>query len=45
MGIAKTDKGRLLKVIFIDLKNGQYEIKSTYEPSLIEVEIYEKYAY
>jgi uncharacterized DUF497 family protein len=42
--IAETDQGRLLKVVFIELKNGNYEIKTAYEPNKIEVDIYDKYA-
>jgi hypothetical protein len=42
--IAETDKGRQLKVIFIKLLDGTYEIKSAYEPNLTEVNIYEKHA-
>jgi uncharacterized DUF497 family protein len=42
--IAKTDKGRLLKVVFIALGNGINEIKTAYEPNDQEVKIYEKYA-
>jgi hypothetical protein len=41
--IAKTDELRLLKVVFMEL-NGQYEIKTAYEPNENEVKIYEKYA-
>jgi uncharacterized DUF497 family protein len=42
--ISETDQGRLLKIVFIELKNGTYEIKIAYEPNEIEVRIYEKYA-
>ena len=42
--IAETDEGRLLKVVFIELQNASYEIKSAYEPNDEEVKIYEKYA-
>lgn len=42
--IAKTDEERLLKVVFIELHNGTYEIKTAYEPNNNEAKIYEKYA-
>lgn len=42
--IAETDKGRLLKIVFIESKDCTYEIKTAYEPNSIEVRIYEKYA-
>lgn len=42
--IAETDKGRLLKVVFMELDDGSYEIKTTYQPNQNEVTIYEKYA-
>lgn len=42
--IAETDEGRLLKVVFIELRNKTYEIKTAYEPNNNEVKIYEKYA-
>lgn len=42
--IAKTDSGRLLKVVFIRFNNGITEIKTAYEPNPMEVKIYEKYA-
>ncbi len=42
--ISETDHGRILKVVFIELQNGRYEIKTAYEPNEIEVTIYEKYA-
>lgn len=42
--IAETDQERLLKVVFIELENGTYEIKTAYEPNKDEVKIYEKYA-
>lgn len=42
--IAETDQGRLLKIVFIELLNGAYEIKTAYEPNNHEVKIYEKYA-
>lgn len=42
--IAETNEGRSLKVVFIELVNGTYEIKTAYEPNEDEVRIYEKYA-
>jgi uncharacterized DUF497 family protein len=42
--IAETDHGRLLKVVFIKLASGNYEIKTAYQPNQTEVNIYEKYA-
>jgi hypothetical protein len=42
--IAETNEGRSLKVVFIELLNGTYEIKTAYEPNEDEVKIYEKYA-
>lgn len=42
--IAKTDEGRTLKIVFIELENAAYEIKTAYEPNREEVRIYEKYA-
>lgn len=42
--IAETNEGRSLKVIFMELPNGTYEIKTAYEPNEDEVRIYEKYA-
>lgn len=42
--IGKTDALRLLKIVFIELNDGQYEIKTAYEPNQVEVKIYEKYA-
>ena len=42
--IAETDQGRLLKIVFIELPNGTYEIKTAYEPNNDEVKIYGKYA-
>lgn len=42
--LAETNNGRLLKVCFI--QTGQMiEIKTSYEPNLIEIEIYNKFAY
>ena len=42
--VAETNQGRLLKVVFIELDNGTYEIKTAYAPYEHEVKIYEKYA-
>jgi hypothetical protein len=42
--IAETDKGKLLKVVFIELADGDYELKTAYEPNIIEVNIYEEYS-
>lgn len=42
--IAETDKGRRLKIVFIKLTDGTYEIKTAYEPNRIEVDIYDKFA-
>lgn len=42
--IAETDDERLLKVVFIELDDGTYAIKTAYEPNNDEVNIYEKYA-
>ena len=42
--IAETDHGRLLKIVFIELPNGTYEIKTAYEPNENEVKIYERHA-
>lgn len=42
--IAATDHGRLLKVVFVEIANAAYEIKTAYEPNAEEVRIYEKYA-
>lgn len=42
--IAETDNGRSLKIVFIELVDGTYEIKTAYEPNNNEVKIYERYA-
>ena len=42
--IAETDQERLLKIVFIELPNGTYEVKTAYEPNKDEVRIYDKYA-
>ena len=42
--ISETDHARRLKVVFIQLANGEYEVKTAYEPNDMEVKIYEQYA-
>jgi hypothetical protein len=42
--ISETDRGRLLKIIFIEHSDGTYAIKSAYEPNQTEIKIYEKFA-
>ncbi len=42
--IAETDRGRVLKVVFIEHPSEVYELKTAYEPSSEEERIYEKYA-
>jgi len=42
--IAETNDGRLLKVVFIELSNRKYEVKTCYEPNTNEVKIYGKFA-
>ena len=42
--IAETDRGRLLKIVFMIVEEGTYEIKTAYEPNQAELQIYEKYA-
>lgn len=42
--IAETDHCRLLKIVFIELPDGNYEIKTAYAPNENEVIIYERYA-
>ena len=42
--IAETNKERKLKIVFMELANGKYEIKTAYEPNKIEVRIYENNA-
>jgi len=42
--IAETNEGRFLKIVFIELPNETYEIKTAYEPNEDEVRIYEKHA-
>ncbi len=41
--IAHTDKGRQLKIVFIELNDSTYEIKTAYEPNNDEVSIYDKF--
>ena len=41
--IAETDRGRLLKVVFVQT-DGEVEIKTAYPPNETEIRIYEKYA-
>ena len=42
--IAETDRGRVLKVIFVEHPSNVYELKTAYEPSTEEERIYDKYA-
>ena len=42
--ISETDHARRLKIVFIQLANGEYEVKTAYEPNDVEVNIYEQYA-
>lgn len=42
--IAETDHCRLLKIVFIELPDGTYEIKTAYAPNENEVKIYERHA-
>ena len=42
--VSETDHARRLKVVFIQLTNGEYEVKTAYEPNDMEVKIYEQYA-
>ena len=42
--ISETDHARHLKIVFIQLANGKYEVKTAYEPNDMEVIIYEQYA-
>lgn len=41
--IAPTDFGRILKIAFIKLENGDIVIKSAYQPNHEEIRIYRKY--
>ncbi|WP_443113531.1 ADP-ribosyl-(dinitrogen reductase) hydrolase [Herbaspirillum seropedicae] len=40
--IAETNKGRLLKVVFI-FQDGTLHIKTAYDPNEVEIEIYEEH--
>lgn len=42
--IAETDRGRQLKVVFVEQPSQMYELKTAYEPSPEEERIYDKYA-
>ena len=42
--IAETDRARRLKIVFIQIVNGEYEVKTVYEPNDVEIKIYEQYA-
>lgn len=42
--IAETDRCRLLKIVYIELPDGSYEIKMAYAPNENEVTIYERHA-
>ena len=42
--ISETDHARRLKIVFIRLATGEYEVKTAYEPNDMEVKIYEQYA-
>ena len=42
--ISPTNKKRLLKVVFV-FKDGDFHIKTAYEPSRVEIELYENNAY
>jgi hypothetical protein len=42
--ISETDRGRALKVVFIEHPSQVYELKTAYEPSPEEERIYDKYA-
>lgn len=42
--ISETDRGRTLKVVFIEHPSQIYELKTAYEPSPEEERIYDKYA-
>lgn len=42
--ISSTDMGRLLKVVFIDLGNGNIVIRTAYEPKDEEKYIYRKFS-
>jgi hypothetical protein len=40
--IAETDRGRLLKVCYMPYPNGDYMIKTAYEPNPVEIETFTK---
>lgn len=42
--ISETDRGRLLKVIFVEQPSHIYELKTAYEPSAKEERMYDKYS-
>ena len=42
--IAETDRGRVLKVVFVEHPSEVYELKTAYQPSSQEERIYDKYA-
>lgn len=42
--ISETDRGRVLKVVFIEHPPTVYQLKTAYEPSTEEERIYDKYA-
>jgi len=42
--ISKTDSGRLLKILFVQTSPKEIEIKTAYEPNIIEINIYTTYA-
>jgi len=42
--IAENNKGRLIKVVFIPLPNGQLRIRTAFDPNADEIRIYQKLA-
>lgn len=42
--IAKTDKNRVLKVVFIQTSRNKIEIKTAYEPNATELKVYTDHA-
>lgn len=42
--ISSTNVGQELKIVYIELPDGRYEIKSAYAPNPTEVRIYAQYA-
>lgn len=42
--VAKTDKNRVLKVVFVRTSPMEIEIKTAYEPNAYEIRIYNQYA-